>query len=114
MEDGKPSKDEYTNEIRADLRKYYLDHDAEVDAKTDFGTKGHPLRFLIVCNKLLTGFDAPIESVMYLDNPLTEHNLLQAIARTNRPEEKKDNGLIVDYMCPRSWTKLCRRIVTRM
>ncbi|MDX9724454.1 MAG: HsdR family type I site-specific deoxyribonuclease [Myxococcota bacterium] len=43
-----------------------------------------PLSFIIVCNKLLTGFDAPIEQAMYLDNPLTDHNLLQAIARTNR------------------------------
>ena len=47
-----------------------------------------PLRMLIVTNKLLTGFDAPAESVMYLDNPLKEHNLLQAIARTNRVEGK--------------------------
>ena len=98
QEDSKPSEDPYMDAVRNDLRKYYLDHEAEVEVKTDFGTKGHPLRFLIVCNKLLTGFDAPIESVMYLDNPLTEHNLLQAIARTNRPEEKKQNGLIVDYI----------------
>ncbi len=98
QEDGKPSEDQYTDGIRADLRAHYLDHDAEVDAKKNFGTKEHPLRFLIVCNKLLTGFDAPIESVMYLDNPLSEHNLLQAIARTNRTAEKKQNGLIVDYI----------------
>jgi type I restriction enzyme, R subunit len=55
------------------------------------------LAFLIVCDKLLTGFDAPIEQVMYLDKPLKEHNLLQAIARTNRRYNKKDYGLIVDY-----------------
>ena len=59
----------------------------------------HPLTFLIVCNKLLTGFDAPIEQAMYLDNPLTDHNLLQAIARTNRRYgTRKDHGLIVDYI----------------
>jgi type I restriction enzyme R subunit len=58
-----------------------------------------PLKFLIVCNKLLTGFDAPIEQAMYLDNPLTDHNLLQAIARTNRRYgAHKDHGLIVDYI----------------
>jgi type I restriction enzyme, R subunit len=58
-----------------------------------------PLRFVIVCNKLLTGFDAPIEQAMYLDNPLTDHNLLQAIARTNRRYGTlKDHGLIVDYI----------------
>jgi len=58
-----------------------------------------PLKFIIVCNKLLTGFDAPIEQCMYLDNPLTDHNLLQAIARTNRRYgPHKDRGLIVDYI----------------
>ncbi len=57
-----------------------------------------PLRFVIVCNKLLTGFDAPIEQAMYLDNPLTDHNLLQAIARTNRVYRGKEHGLIVDYI----------------
>jgi type I restriction enzyme R subunit len=58
-----------------------------------------PLQFIIVCNKLLTGFDAPIEQAMYLDNPLTDHNLLQAIARTNRRYgAQKAHGLIVDYI----------------
>ncbi|MEM9113967.1 MAG: type I restriction endonuclease subunit R [Myxococcota bacterium] len=52
---------------------------------------------LIVCDKLLTGFDAPIEQVIYLDKPLKEHTLLQAIARTNRRAEGKTYGLIVDY-----------------
>jgi len=46
---------------------------------------------------LLTGFDAPVAQVMYLDKPLKEHNLLQAIARVNRPFEDKNHGLIVDY-----------------
>ncbi|KRF31953.1 type I restriction endonuclease subunit R [Paenibacillus sp. Soil787] len=55
------------------------------------------LAFIIVCDMLLTGFDAPIEQVMYLDKPLKEHNLLQAIARVNRTYDKKDYGLIVDY-----------------
>ena len=55
------------------------------------------LSVLIVCDKLLTGFDAPIEQVMYLDKPLKEHNLLQAIARTNRTYKNKTYGLIVDY-----------------
>ena len=57
------------------------------------------LKILIVCDKLLTGFDAPVEQVMYLDKPLRDHNLLQAIARTNRPlpEMDKRNGLVIDY-----------------
>lgn len=52
---------------------------------------------LIVCSKLLTGFDAPICQVLYIDKELKEHALLQAIARTNRLHEGKDFGLIVDY-----------------
>ena len=52
---------------------------------------------LIVCSKLLTGFDAPICQVLYIDKELKEHGLLQAIARTNRLFEGKDYGLIVDY-----------------
>ena len=58
-----------------------------------------PLKILIVCDRLLTGFDAPVEQVMYLDKPLRDHNLLQAIARTNRPlpSMKKRTGIVVDY-----------------
>lgn len=58
-----------------------------------------PLKILIVCDRLLTGFDAPIEQVMYLDKPLRDHNLLQAIARTNRPLPalNKRTGVVVDY-----------------
>jgi type I restriction enzyme R subunit len=58
-----------------------------------------PLKILIVCDRLLTGFDAPVEQVMYLDKPLRDHNLLQAIARTNRPlpSMNKRTGLVVDY-----------------
>lgn len=52
---------------------------------------------LIVCSKLLTGFDAPLCQVLYIDKNLQEHGLLQAIARTNRLYDGKDYGLIVDY-----------------
>ncbi|MCI0690444.1 restriction endonuclease subunit R, partial [candidate division KSB1 bacterium] len=52
---------------------------------------------LIVVDKLLTGFDAPRNSVLYLDKRLREHNILQAIARVNRLFEGKDYGLIIDY-----------------
>lgn len=63
-----------------------------------FKAKGDPLAILIVCDMLITGFDAPVEQVMYLDSPLREHTLLQAIARVNRvADEKKTYGLIVDY-----------------
>ena len=54
--------------------------------------------FLIVCDMLLTGFDVPIEQVMYIDKKLREHNLLQAIARVNRTAKGKTRGLVVDYI----------------
>lgn len=65
---------------------------------------GNNLKVFIVCNMLLTGFDAPIEQTMYLDSPLRDHNLLQAVARTNRPYDdkltklSKEFGRIVDYV----------------
>ncbi|MCR8923201.1 type I restriction endonuclease [Dasania sp. GY-MA-18] len=54
--------------------------------------------FLIVCDMLLTGFDAPIEQVMYIDKKLKEHNLLQTIARVNRTYANKTVGYVVDYI----------------
>lgn len=97
--DEKPSEDEHTNDIRAALREFNLDKQDEKAVIAEFCKKDTPLSFLIVCNKLLTGFDAQIEAVMYLDNPLKEHNLLQAIARTNRVyNASKQYGLIVDYI----------------
>jgi len=63
----------------------------------DDAVKRSPLAFLIVKSMLLTGFDAPVEQVMYLDRHIKEAELLQAIARTNRPYSKKKAGLIVDY-----------------
>lgn len=56
------------------------------------------IAFLIVCDMLLTGFDAPVEQVMYIDKRLREHNLLQAIARVNRVVTGKARGFIVDYI----------------
>jgi len=65
--------------------------------KDSFTDEDGDVQLLVVCDMLLTGFDAPIAQVMYLDKPLKEHNLLQAIARVNRPYENKNHGLIVDY-----------------
>ncbi|MCK9175248.1 MAG: HsdR family type I site-specific deoxyribonuclease [Desulforhopalus sp.] len=56
------------------------------------------IAFLVVCDMLLTGFDAPIEQVMYLDKKIREHSLLQAIARTNRVKKGKQRGYVVDYI----------------
>ncbi len=67
----------------------------------DFDNQDHDLTgiaFLIVCDMLLTGFDAPVEQVMYIDKRLKEHNLLQAIARVNRVASGKHRGFIVDYI----------------
>ncbi len=55
------------------------------------------LKILIVVDKLLTGFDEPKNSVLYIDKPLKEHNLIQAIARVNRLHPKKKFGLLIDY-----------------
>jgi len=63
----------------------------------DFKTKEKP-KILIVTDMLITGFDAPILWNMYLDKPLKEHRILQAIARTNRPYQNKQFGMIVDYI----------------
>jgi len=81
------------------LQKHHLskDEEKEVIARFKKPISEDKLCFIIVCDKLLTGFDAPIEQVMYLDKPIKEHNLLQAIARTNRTYDKKTYGLIVDY-----------------
>jgi len=65
--------------------------------KESFVDPNGEVEVLIVCDMLLTGFDAPVAQVMYLDKPLREHSLLQAIARVNRPFEEKTHGLIIDY-----------------
>lgn len=62
----------------------------------DFSTEGDP-DLLIVVDKLLTGFDEPRNAVLYIDKPLKEHNLIQAIARVNRLHEQKQYGLLIDY-----------------
>lgn len=59
--------------------------------------KRDPLAFLIVKSMLITGFDAPLEQGMYLDRPIKEAELLQAIARVNRTYPKKSAGIVVDY-----------------
>jgi len=78
---------------------YRLDRDAEEKLLDRFRDPGDPLKIIIVTSKLLTGFDAPILQTMYLDRPLRDHTLLQAICRTNRPYgQEKTHGLIVDYL----------------
>lgn len=62
----------------------------------DFGSDGEP-DLLIVVDRLLTGFDEPRNTVLYIDKPLKEHNLIQAVARVNRLHEAKRYGVLVDY-----------------
>ncbi|MDH4445429.1 MAG: type I restriction endonuclease subunit R [Akkermansiaceae bacterium] len=82
-------------EWKAHLR----DKDTEEKLLDRFRSPTDPLKFVIVTNKLLTGFDAPILQAMYLDKPMKDHNLLQAICRVNRTYgQSKTHGLIVDYI----------------
>ena len=78
--------------------EWKLSKDEEEKLLDRFRDPEDPLKFLIVTSKLLTGFDAPILQVMYLDKPMKDHNLLQAICRTNRVYSGKTHGLIVDYL----------------
>jgi type I restriction enzyme R subunit len=89
-----------TNNDKEDRYKAYRrDRDAEAKLLDYFREKGSPLKLVIVTSKLLTGFDAPILQVMYLDKPMKDHTLLQAICRTNRVYgSEKTHGLIVDYI----------------
>ena len=68
-----------------------------MDVDEAFKAEEHPFRIAIVCAMWLTGFDMPSLGTLYLDKPLKAHTLMQAIARANRVNEGKNNGLIVDY-----------------
>ncbi len=84
--------------------KWNMDNEQEATIKDRFRDVNDPLKFVIVTAKLLTGFDAPIEGVMYLDKPLRAHTLFQAVCRTNRrwtnplTGQQKLHGLVVDYV----------------
>ncbi len=79
--------------------QYDRSRDGEERLLDRFRDSADPLKLIIVTAKLLTGFDAPILQAMYLDKPLRDHTLLQAICRVNRTySEQKTHGLIVDYL----------------
>ena len=86
----------YTGNSEA-LREYNIGKREQEKIIEEFKDPNSQLKFLIVCDMLLTGFDAPIEQVMYLDRPLRDHALLQAIARTNRVYKNKEAGKVIDY-----------------
>lgn len=89
-----------TNNDKEDrYKKYRRDRDAEGKVLDTFRDPNSKLKLVIVTSKLLTGFDAPILQAMYLDKPMKDHTLLQAICRTNRTyDQGKTHGLIVDYI----------------
>lgn len=89
-----------TNNDKEDkYKEWRRDRDEEAKLLDRFRDPNDPLKLVIVTSKLLTGFDAPILQVMYLDKPMKDHTLLQAICRVNRVYgQEKNNGLIVDYI----------------
>jgi len=80
------------------LKKYHISDEEEKRIRKDFKSPNKFPKILIVTEKLLTGYDAPILYVLYLDKPLKDHTLLQAIARVNRPYAGKICGLIEDFI----------------
>lgn len=76
---------------------FSADNGERIDLEDAFKEREHPFRVAIVCAMWLTGFDVPCLGTLYLDKPLKAHTLMQAIARANRVDEGKNNGLIVDY-----------------
>jgi len=87
------------NDKAGNYKAYRRDRDGEGKILDYFREPDSPLKLVIVTSKLLTGFDAPILQVMYLDKPMKDHTLLQAICRTNRVYgQEKSHGLIVDYI----------------
>ncbi len=90
-----PSMRPYTNELTHQkiISSFLLPFGKE----NDDGISGD-VGIIVVQSMLLTGFDAPIEQVMYMDDIIREHNLLQAIARVNRVDKNKEAGFIVDYV----------------
>jgi type I restriction enzyme R subunit len=86
------------------LKEFHLDPKRERQIRKRFGKLDQQPKILIVTEKLLTGFDAPVLAWMYLDKPMRDHTLLQAIARVNRPYENEDremvkrHGYVLDFV----------------
>src|SRR3990167_8330551 len=86
------------------LKEYHLTAEKEKEIRKTFVKQDTCPKILIVTEKLLTGYDAPILYAMYLDKPMRDHTLLQAIARVNRPYEneeknmKKPHGFVLDFI----------------
>jgi len=93
-----------SNNDSALLKEFHLDPKKERQIRKSFGKLDQMPKILIVTEKLLTGFDAPVLYAMYLDKPMRDHTLLQAIARVNRPFENegqkmvKPHGFVLDFV----------------
>ncbi len=87
----KKSKEDY-------LRQHYRNKTQIENIIEEYKDEKNDLKLLIVCDMFLTGFDAPLLHTLYVDKPLRDHNLIQAISRVNRVWKKKPNGLIIDYI----------------
>ena len=95
------------NNDTEELKEHHIDPKAEKQIRKDFAKAGKLPKILIVTEKLLTGYDAPVLYAMYLDKPMRDHTLLQAIARVNRPyetyegdgaEQRKPHGFVLDFV----------------
>lgn len=95
------------NNDSAELKAHHIDEKKEKQVRKDFAKAGKLPKMLIVTEKLLTGYDAPVLYAMYLDKPMRDHTLLQAIARVNRPyevdeedggETRKPHGFVLDFV----------------
>ncbi|MCB1047935.1 MAG: HsdR family type I site-specific deoxyribonuclease, partial [Calditrichaeota bacterium] len=92
------------NNDSALLKEFHLESKRERQIRKSFGKLDQQPKILIVTEKLLTGFDAPVLYAMYLDKPMRDHTLLQAIARVNRPYENeaqemvKPHGFVLDFV----------------
>src|SRR5207248_1833906 len=95
-----------SNNDTADLKAHHIDGKKEKQVRKDFAKAGKLPKVLIITEKLLTGYDAPVLYAMYLDKPMRDHTLLQAIARVNRPyevdegdgrETRKPHGFVLDF-----------------
>jgi type I restriction enzyme, R subunit len=95
------------NNDSAELKAHHIDEKTEKQVRKDFAKAGKLPKILIVTEKLLTGYDAPVLYAIYLDKPMRDHTLLQAIARVNRPyeldegdgrETRKPHGFVLDFV----------------
>lgn len=95
------------NSDTAELKAHHIDERKEKQVRREFAKASTFPKILIVTEKLLTGYDAPVLYAMYLDKPMRDHTLLQAIARVNRPyvvdegngrETRKPHGFVLDFV----------------